>query len=93
MSRNEVGMLTEVEGRMDAKQYVEILGQHLSKVWKLWDFLWRKPFFSKTMILNTPPYWLKFGSRIRECIPFPIPGIFFSHLTSLGVIDSTFLME
>ena len=46
MSRNGVGMLTEVEGKMDAKQYVEIMDQHLPKVWKLWDFLWRKPSFS-----------------------------------------------
>ena len=39
MSRNGVGMLTEVKGRMDAKQYVEILDQYLPKVWKIWDFL------------------------------------------------------
>ena len=66
MSRNGVGMLTEVEGRMDVKQYVEILDQHLPKLWKLWDFLWRKLFFSKTMILNIPPYWPKLGSRIID---------------------------
>ena len=29
MGWNGVGMLTEVEGRMDAKQYVEIMDQHL----------------------------------------------------------------
>ena len=63
--RNGIGMLTEVEGRLHMKQYVEILDQHLPKVWKLWDFLWRKPFFSKTMILNIgvrhlrqPPYMM-----------------------------------
>ena len=70
MSRNGVRMLTEVEGRMDVKQYVEILDQHLPKVSKLWDFLWRKPFFSRTMILKTPPYSLNLGSRIIESIHF-----------------------
>ena len=29
MAWNGVGMLTEVEGRMDAKQYVKIIDQHL----------------------------------------------------------------
>ena len=29
MGWNGVGMLTEVEGMMDAKQYVEIMDQHL----------------------------------------------------------------
>ena len=31
MGWNGVGMLTEVEGRIDAKQYVEIIDQHLSQ--------------------------------------------------------------
>ena len=31
MGWNGVGMLTEVEGRMDAKKYVEILDQQLSQ--------------------------------------------------------------
>ena len=31
MGWNGVGMLTEVEERMDAKQYVEIMDQHLSQ--------------------------------------------------------------
>ena len=29
IGQNEVGMLGEVEGSMDAKQYVEIMDQHL----------------------------------------------------------------
>ena len=31
MGWNGVGMLTEVEARMDAKHYVEIMDQHLSQ--------------------------------------------------------------
>ena len=93
MSRNGVGMLIEVEGRMDAKQYVEILDQHLPKLGKLWDFLWRKPFFSKTMIPNTPPYWPKLGSRMIESIHFQFL-VYSSHIDFLRpVIDSTSLME
>ena len=59
-------MLTEAEGRMDAKQYVKIIDQHLPKVWKIWEFFWRRSFFSKTMTPNTPLNWPKLGSRIIE---------------------------
>ena len=31
MGWNEVGMLTEVEGKLDVKQYVETMDQHLSQ--------------------------------------------------------------
>ena len=31
MCWNGIGMLTEVEKRMDAKQYVEILDQHIAQ--------------------------------------------------------------
>jgi hypothetical protein len=36
---NVVRICTEVEGRIDAKMYVEILDCTCPKVWKSWEFL------------------------------------------------------
>ena len=84
MHWNGVGMLTEVEGRMDAKQCgnsgpaptqsMEDLGLPLEKA------IFQQDNGPKHTSLLAQT-WFK-DHRIH---PFPIPGIFFPHLTSLSL--------
>ena len=90
MGWNGVGMLTEVEGRMDAKKYVEILDQHLPQHMEDLGI----PLEKATILLQSvrenmhglPPLWFSLSISnswyILPTVDFPRP-----------VIDSTFLME
>ena len=55
MGWNGVGVLAEVEGRMDADQYVDILGDHLLSSLQKSGIPVKSAFFSKTMIPKTLP--------------------------------------
>ena len=55
MGWNGVGKLTEVEGKMDAKQYCEILDDGLVESFEKLDMEEVRGIFSRTMTQNTPP--------------------------------------
>ena len=60
MGWNEVGMLIEVERRIDVKQYVGIIGQHIPRS------MGEGQFFRKTITSNIPPNWPKLSSKIMD---------------------------
>ena len=61
MGWNGMGMLAEVEGRIDSEQYVDILDQHLSQSIKDLYIPADDAIFSKIMIQSTCPRWHKNG--------------------------------
>ena len=61
MGWNGVGMLAEIEGRMDSAQYVDTLDQHCPRALKIWRFQQMKSISSKIMNQSTPPRWYKNG--------------------------------
>jgi hypothetical protein len=66
MGWNRVGMLTEVEKRMNAKQFVDIMDQHLSQSMEYLRVPWEKPIFQQGNDLNTPPNWLKCRIQVMD---------------------------
>ena len=61
MGCNSVGKLVEVEGKMDAKQYCEILDEGVVQSFEKLDIEEGRAIFSKTMIQNTPSGWPQLG--------------------------------
>ena len=62
-----MGKLIEVEGKMYANQYCEILDERVLKSWVL---KWGKSIFSRTMTQNTPSGWPQLGFQIMISLWF-----------------------
>ena len=60
-----MGILSEVEGRMDAEQYVAILEEDCCRAWRILEFLQMKSFSSRIMIPSIPPEEPRSGLRSR----------------------------
>ena len=55
MGWNGVGKLIKMQGKMNAKQYGEVLEEGVVESLKHWRWLRMGITFSRTMIQNTPP--------------------------------------
>ena len=56
--------LIEVEGRMYANQYCEILDERVVESFERLDIEKGQEYFSRTMNQNTPPGWPQLGFQI-----------------------------
>jgi hypothetical protein len=63
MGWNRVGKLIEVEGKIDAEQYCEILEEGLVESFRHWRWRRESVIFSRTMIQNTPSRRPKSGLK------------------------------
>ena len=59
-----MGELIEVEGKMYANQYCEILDERVVESFEKLDIEKGKSIFSRTMTQNTPPGWPQLGFQI-----------------------------
>ena len=61
MGWNGVGMLAEIEGRMDSAQYVDVLDQYLSQSIKDLEIPADEAISRNILIQSRPPRWHKNG--------------------------------